>query len=313
MSSLSPPKDAVSVIAQEFIVDEPCALSVDVPGALVQLRPGPDQGRVEVDISVAGCPAEEADDIIDRLAFGTKQMKDTVQVHSDGYRSQAEWWRWIRTLDVTIHVDLRLPSRIEADLDVPGGEIDIANLEGHFDLQNMGGVCHAEHIEGTLDIRGESSDISVTDFSGDQIIARVAAGSLALEDAEAETITLRSISAPVTFTNVEGAANITANSTSVDLDGHEGPCVVRCQGGPVSYTGAPTSETELTSVGSTLNVELPSGHDADLFLTGDHLALDESFSFDGEITDHEIEGTLNDGGPALTLRAIGGSVDCHPS
>lgn len=319
MPSSAPPKEAKSVIAQEFLVEEPCALSVNVPGAHVRLRPGrdqdpdQDQDRVEVDISVSGCPPDEAEDILNRMAVGTQQMNNTVRVYSNGDPSDAEWWRWVRTLDVTVHVELRLPSSIEADLNVPGGEIDIADLEGHFDLEVMGGECRVENLKGSLDIRAESSDVSVTGCSGDQLLARVAVGSITVRDAETETTTLRSVSAPIQLTNVEGTTQITANSTSVDIDTVTGPCTVRCQGGPVSYTGAPTHESALTVVGSTLTVKLPSDHPADLTLTGETISLDSAFSFEGETTDHKVEGQLNGGGSALTLRGIGGTVECRPS
>lgn len=313
MSNSAPPQDAVSVIAQEFLVDDPCSVAVDAPGAHVRMRPGPQQDRVEVEISVSGCSADTAEEILDRMQVGTQQMKDTVRVYGDGDQSDAEWWRWIRTLDVTVYVDLRLPSRVEADLRIPGGEIDIADLQGHVDLKVMGGPCRAENLEGTLDIRAESSDVFIDGFSGDQIVSRVAVGSLTMNDVQADTITLRSVAAPVTITNVQGSTNITANSTSVDIDALTGPLTARSQGGDLTYTGPPTDETELTVVGSTLSVHLPSDHSSDLTIVGDTLSLDEAFAFEGDQTEHEITGALNGGGHALTLQAIGGTAECMPS
>lgn len=313
MPHSAPPQDAVSVIAQEFLVDEPCSIAVDVPGAHVRMHPGPQKDRVEVDISVSGCPPETAEDILNRMQVGTQQMKDTVRVYGDGDQSDAEWWRWVRTLDVTIHVDLRLPSRVAADLRVPGGEIDIADLEGHVDLKVMGGPCRTKNLKGTLDIRAESSDVSIDGFSGDQVIARVAVGSLTVHDMQADTITLRSVAGPVTLTNVEGSTNVTANSTSVEIESLSGPLTARSQGGNLSYTGAPTDETELTVVGSTLSVSLPSNHPADLTMIGDTLSLDDSLAFEGDRAEHEIVGQLNDGGTPLTLRAIGGTAHCRSS
>jgi hypothetical protein len=313
MPHSAPPQDAVSVIAQEFLVDEPCSVAVDVPGAHVRMRPGPQPDRVEVDISVSGCPPEMAEDILNRMKVGTQQMKDTVRVYGDGDQSDAVWWRWVRRLDVTVHVNLRLPTHVEADLRVPGGEIDIADLKGHVDLKVMGGPCRAHNLEGTLDVRAESSDVSIDGFSGEQIIARVAVGSLTVNDVQAHTMTLRSVAAPVTLTNVEGSTTLTANSTSVEIEALKGPVTARCQGGDCTYTGAPTHDAELTVVGSTLTLRLPSDHPADLTMIGDTLSLDEAFAFEGDRADHEITGHLNDGGHPLTLRAIGGTAHCRPS
>jgi DUF4097 and DUF4098 domain-containing protein YvlB len=202
---------------------------------------------------------------------------------------------------------------VEADLRVPGGEIDIADLEGHVDLKVMGGPCRTKNLKGTLDIRAESSDVSIEGFSGDQVIARVAVGSLTVHDVQADMITLRSVAGPVTLTNVEGSTSVTANSTSVEIESLNGPLTARSQGGDLSYTGPPTHETELTVVGSTLTVSLPSDHPADLTMLGDTLSLNEAFAFEGDRAEHEITGSLNDGGSPLTLRAIGGTAHCRPS
>ena len=311
MPESAPPQDAASVIAQEFIVDEPCSLAVDIPGAHTYLRPGSASERMEVEISVTGCPADEAEDILDRMQVGTQQMKDTVRVYSDVDKSNAEWWRWLRTLDVEVHVQLLLPSRVEADLRVPGGHLDIANLEGHIDIKVMGGSLKADNLEGILDVRAESSDVSITNFSGDQVVARVAVGTLTLENVDANVLTLRSVSAPVQLTDITGATDVTANSTDVEIEALSGPCTVRSQGGPVVYESTPTDETELTVVGSTLDAYIPSSHEADLIMTGATLSLDGAFTFEGDRTEHRIEGTLNGGGPQLDLRAIGGTANCH--
>jgi len=314
MPSPAPLRDAVSVIAQEFLVDEPCSLSVHVPGALTRLRPGSDPDRVEVEISVTGCPPDEAEAILDRMQVGTHQMKDTVRVYSDSDRADAEWWRWVRTLDVTIHVDLRLPPHVEAEIRAPGGAVDIADLHGHVDIKVMGGPCHAENLDGTLDIRAESSDVSIEDFSGDELIARVAVGSLTLEDVTADTVTVRSVAAPLSLDRITSATTVTAKSAPVDLRDLSGPCTARVQAGRLAFVGSPEDEITLRVTGASLTVALPSDHGADLRMSGPHLALDEGFSFDGERTVQEIDGTLNGGGPALKLVATGnGAIECRPS
>lgn len=316
MSRSAPPRDAVSVIAQEFLVDAPCSISVHIPSAHTRLRPGPEGDRVEVDISVTGCSAEEAETILDRMQVGTQKMQDTVRVYSDADRdrSDAEWWRWVRTLDATILVDLRLPSRVEADIRAPGGEVDVADLQGHVDLNVTGGPCRAENLKGTLDIRAESSDVSIREFAGEQINARVAVGSLTVEDAEAETVTVRSIAGPLTLTSIRGPTTVTARGAPVALQDVSGPCTARVQGGDLTYEGTPTDEVELRCTGASIDALLPPDHGANLTMTGPTLSLADAFAFEGERTDHEIAGQVNDGGPSLELCATGGgTVQCRPA
>lgn len=316
MPSSAPPREAVSVIAQEFLVDQPCALSVNVPGAHTTLRPGPEEERVEVEVSVTGCSPDEAEAILDRMKVGTHQMKDRVHVYSDvePERSDADWWRWGRTLDVTIHVDLRLPPRVEAEIRAPGGEVHVADLEGHVDVQVMGGPCRAENLQGTLDVRAESSDVSIQNFSGEEVLARVAVGSLTLENVDADSTTVRAVAAPMTLSSVFGPTTVTAKSAPVELSTLSGPCNARVEAGALTFDGAPEDEVSLRAVGSSLEASLPSDYGADLTMTGARLSLDEAFSFDGDRTATEIAGTLNGGGPPISLHAVGDHhVDCAAS
>lgn len=311
MPSSAPPAEATSVIAQEFHVDEPCAIEIDVPGAHTYMRPTSDSDRMELDISVTGCPPDEAEEILNRMQVGTHQMKDAVRIYSDETRDDAVWWRWIRRLDVTIYVSLHVPNSVQAEVRAPGGNIDIADVEGHVDLTVMGGSCRTENLSGTLQIRGESSDVSISNFSGDEVVARVAVGTLTLQDIEANTISTRAVAAPLTLSNVSGSIRVTANGSPVEMEDLSGPCTARSQGGTLTFHGAPDEATELTTVGTALHVVLPGNHAADLRMVGTSLSLDEAFSFDGDQSNHEITGPLNGGGPDLTLRAIQGPVECR--
>lgn len=311
MPNSAPPREAVSVIAQEFLVDDPCALSVAVPGSHTRLQAGPESGRAEVNISVTGCSPEEAAEILNRMDVGTHQMKDTIRVYSDGDRSHAEWWRWVRTLDVTLHVDVRVPSRVEAEIRAPGGKIEVAGLEGHLDLKAMGGPCHIENVDGTLDLRAESSDVSIHGFSGDEFVARVAVGALSVSDVQADTVTVRSVAAPLTLSSVEGVTTVTARSAPVTLNDVPGPCSAHARGGSLDYNGTPADEVDLEVVGAALDATLPSTHGAALTMSGPTLSLSDAFGFEGERTETEIDGTLNGGGPPLTLSAISGEVSCR--
>ena len=311
MSDPAPPQDAVSVIDQEFIVGEPCPVAVNVPRAFVHLRPGTDPDRARVTVAVSGCPPDEAKATLNRMGISTQQIEDTIRVSPDGGTAPADWWRWVRTLDVSLHVEMMLPSRVEADLRVPGGEALVSDLAGEVDLKVMGGTCRAEALEGTLNIRAESSRVTVTDFSGDELRARVAVGSLSIDNVEANTLSLRSVAAPLRVAEVRGPASVTANSTEVHIEAVEGPWTVHSQGGPVVFDAPPSAETELAVVGSTLDVHLPRDHGARLSMTGPRLHLDDQFPFEGERTEHAIEGTLNGGGPSLDAQAVGGSGVCR--
>ncbi|PSQ95808.1 MAG: hypothetical protein BRD55_09270 [Bacteroidetes bacterium SW_9_63_38] len=311
MSRSAPSQDATSVITQEFFVDAPCPLSVNVPGAVTTLRPGTAANQAEVALSVSGCSADEAERLFDRLALDIRQVKGTIQITSDLPRADMEWWRWIRTFDGTLHLDVQCPPRVEVDLTIPGGELDIADLTGDFSLSVMGTPCRLANLEGTLTLRAESSDVTIDQYDGDDLTVSVAVGRLTLNQITADPLTLRSVTAPVSVTDCGGPATITTRSAPVTLSDHSGPCTVNNRGGSLRYEGCPTDETDLEVVGGPLTALLPVACNADLTMTGSTMCLDEAFSFDGKRSDEAIIGMLNDGGPALRLDATGGSVECQ--
>lgn len=311
MSDPSLPSDATSVIAQEFKVDEPCALEVDLPGAYVRLRPGSSDTRVEVNISMAGCPPDRAEQILDRLSVGTRQTKDRVRVYSDRPRWDAEWWRWVRQLSATVHLDVHLPTHVDATIRASGGTIDAADLAGHLEVESLGGKLQINGLEGTLDLRTRSSDVSVTQFDGSRIDIHSAAGKLSLKEISSDSLTVRSVSAPVTLTNVTGTTDIDVDGASLTLQELSGPCTARTQGGALTYVGTPSDDTELSALGAPLEAQLPASLSATLDLSGEEIFLDEAFSFEGERTPHHVQGALNGGGPALRLRAVRGAAHCQ--
>ena len=313
MPKLAPPQDAVSVIAQEFKVKESFTLTAEVSGARTRLRPSSEPDRVEITISVSGCPAHRAEDILDRMQVGTRQMKDTIRVYSQCDPSQAEWWRWVRTLDVTVHLDIQIPTHVDAEIRAPGGSIDAADLSGNITLKPMGSPCRAENLQGTLNVRAESSEVSILGFSGERLDARVASGALSVKDVETDTLILHSVAAPMTVTNASGETEITANGTAVDIKSLSGPSTAHIQGGKLTYEAAPTEPIDLTVVGSTLDALLPSDLNADLKLSGGTVFLADSFAFEGDRTDQNVEGQLNKGGPSVKLTAIRGDARCKAS
>jgi hypothetical protein len=122
------------------------------------------------------------------------------------------------------------------------------------------------------------------------------------------------VAGPLTLSGARGPTTITAKSAPVELRDVGGPCTARVQGGDLTYDGTPQDEIELRVVGRSINALLPADQEADLTMTGPSLSLADAFAFEGEQTDHQIEGTLNGGGPSLLLHATGGgTVQCRPA
>ena len=307
----SPPPDTASVLAQSFEVDTPCRIQIDMPGVHTRLRPAKAEERIHVRLDVAEGASAQADQILDRLDISTQQKKGTVRVYSGADRTDAAWWRWLRTRSAALHLDVQLPTPTEANVLVPGGSLDAADLNGTFHFEAMGSPVQVRNLHGQLTVLAESSDVEITDCEGESVSATVAAGQLTVADTQADTITLRSASAPLTARRLSGTLDVQVNGGAATLDTIRGACTARAEGAPLDYTGCPSNDTTLTVVGTTLSTALPPDCGLTLTMEGPDLTLDNALRFEGEHDSEIIKGTLAGGGPSLSLRAPQGRVECR--
>ena len=313
MTDLIAPQEAVQVMAQEFRVDTPCQLFVHVPGARTRVRPGASDDRVEVTVSVSGCERGSAQTVLDRLQLTTRQVKNTVRVQTDldDQESDARWWAWVRENEATIHLDIRLPTSADANIRVPGGTLDAADIDGSLVLEVAGGSIRADGLRGSLDIRASGSDVEIEWFDGATLDVMVSSGSLTARRVDAKAVTVRAAAAPVTFDRVYAPTDITVNGAEASLHEIHGRLTAQVHGGPLTMDAVPEDGSVITAYGAPLNASFPASLAADLRMEGTGVELDSAFAFEGDRKPRLITGRLNGGGPSLQLRAVQGRVRCQ--
>jgi hypothetical protein len=130
-----------------------------------------------------------------------------------------------------------------------------------------------------------------------------------LTDIDSSELTVEATAAPVTLQEVHGACQVEAHAAPVSLAELSGPCQARVHRAPLRFEGPLRAETSLTTIADALSVSLPPSSGAALNATGASVQLDEAFSFAGDRTPGRLQGNLNGGGPALTLRSVRGDID----
>lgn len=128
--------------------------------------------------------------------------------------------RLIRGGEKRVQLDVRIPDRIDLDIDIERGKLSVSRLSGNCTVTAGDGDCILEGIEGKVDIVDESGslrlsgirgEIFIEDGSGD-IEINASGGSLRLVDSSGD-VDIRDFSGPVHIEDTGGMITV------VDLDG----------------------------------------------------------------------------------------------
>lgn len=302
--------DTEKILETELQTDGIDILELNAPGGHLTFRPH-DANRVHVRGFASRAQSESNRNHLDFRGVSIHRSDDRLHVFRQGFSADVSDWRrrvWHRT---AIHLDIRLPPRLDVTAQTPGGTINAVQLAGTLDLTVRGGSAHLEQLSGPLRLQGSGGPLIVQDVSGSPLEVQWAAGPVTLEQVTDAQTTLHACSAPTTVRDHRGPTDLHVHGAPLILQDLDGSCDAEVHGNSLTYHGAPAHETSLQTVGGPVQMHLPPAHAASLSLTGAQVALDNDFGFEGKTTSQRIEGMLNGGGPNLALRAIEGTASCH--
>lgn len=248
---------------------------------------------------------------MDRMEIGTRQVQNTIRIVTPPKRENPEWWRWLRTTDARVFLDIRVPSPVEASMHVPGGTLVLSGLRGEFDVSVPGGAVQLHDLSGPVALHTRRSRAEVRNVDGPRLSVRASAAPVTLTNIDSEQVEVTTAAAPLTLRNAHGTCAITAHAAPVTLSELSGPCQATAHGGALSFTGPLRAPTDLATVGAALTAHLSPETSATLDATGSSVSLDESLPFAGEREPGRLHGTLNGDGPSLSLRAVRAPVHCR--
>lgn len=169
-----------------------------------------------------------------------------------------------------VKTTVRVPSRYSAHVSTAGGSVAVARLDGGVTVRTAGGA---------VTLGGASGDVQAATAGGSITVGRVG-GRLAVE----------------------------TSGGSIRLDGGAGGAVsAHTSGGSVSATIRHRLEAPVTleTLGGSVTLTLPAGVNANLDAEAEGGGVSSDF---GPVRGNRLRTTLGDGGPAVRLRTLGGSV-----
>jgi len=306
-----------NAIAQRFDYDEVIEESFDVsPGQtlIVEADLGSievvggrgNQVHVTVIKGVNDVRESRAEEYFDRYEVSMKATGRGVEVIGE-YDRPSRW----RNNHLRVRYEITIPEVFNVDLRTAGGSISVERVDGEAQIRTSGGSLSLEDVTGPVEAR----------TSGGSITA----------DGIGESVELDTSGGSITARDVDGPVDANTSGGSIDVQSANGDVYAHTSGGSVHVTnvvgtvnastsggsvvaeiiGQPDRDVICKTSGGTVTLYLDADVRADInaHASGGRVRTDLPISVRGEIQRSRIEGTLNGGGPLVTLRSSGGSVN----
>jgi hypothetical protein len=194
------------------------------------------------------------------------------------------------TVELEVYVKGEREKEFEVTYKVSGDDLDV---RGEINKRRNG--LRVEFVvtvpeQYDLNLQTSGGSISVSDLEGD-IDAKTSGGSINIGD-------------------VQGDVELHTSGGSISTDNIYGEIDAHTSGGSVNVRFAEqiTKDASLSTSGGSITAYLPRDIkvDLDASTSGGHVRTD--FNVDGRIKKNRVKGSINGGGPKLSLRTSGGSV-----
>lgn len=171
-----------------------------------------------------------------------------------------------------------------------GGNITVQNSDNKLNLTTSGGNIHAENCNGELKLSTSGGSIDLTALKGN-IDATTSGGN-------------------VRGSNIAGELEAHTSGGNVRLENLSCDINASTSGGNVSVAvTTPGKFVKLSNSGGSISLVLPANKGYDMKISGDRVKTENLANFKGDIEEDEIEGAVNGGGTAVTVRASSGRVN----
>jgi len=209
-----------------------------------------------------------------------------------------------------VQYQLTVPRTFNLDLRTAGGNIHVPDLAGAVRAVTAGGNVTLKRIQGPVFAETAGGDVSV-DGATEAVEARTAGGNIHLGAMEGHAQAHTS-GGSIRIDQAKGKVAAHTAGGNIDISQAAEALEAHTSGGNItaSFATQPRSDCVLRTTGGNIKVGLADTFklDIDASATGGRVTTDVPVTVQGEVRRHQLKGTLNGGGPNLTLSTIGGSI-----
>ena len=262
---------------------------LDLSGQMANIRVQPgDNSTVRVQAIIE-------DRAADWYTVSFAQEGNTVRV--EGERRESGWFSsWFGSSNRSVAFMVEVPAVFDVDLATSSGRIDVADLTGRVQTRSSSGSQSIGRINGTVDARASSGRLRIGGAT-QAVDARTSSGSMEIGAVDGP-VSVRSSSGRITLQGVAGAIDARASSGSITA----------------SLTAQPAADSHIRASSGSVRVYLPADVNLDIHAqaSSGRVRTDLPVVVDGEQGRNQMRGTLNAGGPRLSIQTSSGGICLLP-
>ncbi len=287
----------VRFVRRDFPVKPGCTLKLaSYRGTINVLTSGDTQIHVAIALDPGAVKPEEADEDVKNVQIDFKPADNGVVLTVDNPVETGTRFVWDEKRRVNLSFNVLVPPTCALDLGTRDGSISVGNLKGEVKAAAKKGTIFLRHIDGSVEASVNTGDIVISHCSSARL--RVVMGNIRIGTVVGQA-DLRSTNGDIDFQHALGPVSAYANAGDINIRFPAtvgGEAKVETNGGAINARMDPETKCSVhaSSVWGKVHSKLPfvvqSG--------GDHKKT--------------LVGTLNGGGPLLTLHASGGQVFIDP-
>ncbi|HWI59021.1 MAG TPA: DUF4097 family beta strand repeat-containing protein [Bacillota bacterium] len=343
LSAAAPLQALEDVTNRTFSVKPGGKLVMDVDRGSIQIAPSDaDEVQVEVSRKVDKANDEKAAEILRRHEITFAQEAADVRVTAE-LKNQSKFS--FNGFSLQVKYTVRVPKKFDLDVRTHGGSVTVADLTGNVQAKTSAGSIKLGKIEGPVTALTSGGSIKVDaaatarlKTSAGQIDADAIQGDLSAET-HGGSIRLNSVGGKLTATTSAGsirigkvagdatldtsggsiqvehvAGRLTAETSagSIKITSITGPVQAKTSGGSIdaAITAQPKDEVRLhTSAGGIKIAAFPTlAANLNATCSAGHVTSELPVTVQGEQKRSALVGTINGGGPKLSLHTSGGGI-----
>jgi DUF4097 and DUF4098 domain-containing protein YvlB len=192
-----------------------------------------------------------------------------------------------------IKTEVRMPRNADLWIDTSDGAVELESVDGNITVRSKDGAIKASQLTGHIELTSTDGSLTADSLKGEARL-HTTDGSIVARD-------------------LDGKLQAATSDGSVRVDGRFDALDARSLDGSVSVRIAPgsrmSSPWNVRSKDGSVNVSLPRDLQANIDArTNGHINSDLPVAVHGDLGKSRVEGTINGGGPLLTVRSLDGSI-----
>lgn len=204
------------------------------------------------------------------------------------------WGMVIGFSSTRMHIDVSMPRNADLELQTGDGSVALSSLNGDIRVRTDDGAIWAAQLSGNIDLHSADGSITVSTLQGD--------------------VQLHTSDGTIRADNLSGSCHASSSDGAIQIAGRFNLLDARSDDGNIIARAYPSSQAlsswMLSTLDGSVDLSLPSDFKADLDVsTSDgHIRSELPVQIQGDFERKHIHGTLNGGGPLVTVHTDDGSI-----